>query len=1848
MKQIELFVNINDYFTTIEEKDHAIQNVSRVGDKKNEEYWYDRIVLTSGSNEVLFNIMVSSGLNYTSDSGVTISELRKLDYATLKSIIQGNTALTSFEEFQYCGIEFLGDDFFSGCTNLRKVTIPKSVKYIDDNVFAPLPSDAVISYCDKDAIMKVSDLPSVTITYGELTDSTPIYHDGNHYSDSGPRFSENILVAVVYADEDEIPLTLPTMKDTVSGQFPITGDEPIRITYYFKEALIPQYCFSGCTKVVGASSKKIVSVNRCAFYTCSGLTSVQFDDDLEILREECFRACSSLQNITLPKNVYSLKSECFAYCTSLTGITSLNPKAPTIPSGYNYQNIFYTSAFTNVMTGGCLTTPVNASGYGDWLVTNVGFLGYYKWSSAQINTASSVQDVIRVTYRVSTTTSPTQILYSAPRTATIEKAELPGGVSIPIDSAYTFQETGDITITYTLKPGVVLSWFPNYLFTQCENIVSVELPTGVTCLSRACFSGCSRLGSINIDNSVKKIDTYAFAGCGSLAITNLGDGVEEIGNAAFYACRSLTNLVFGNHVKSIGASAFTYTDLPETLIIPNSVESLGQYCFASASGITNLVMSSGASVIPDYAFLNCGKLSAVTMPNSITEIGYGAFGGTPYYNSGYCTSYDYIFYPNDILAWRVTDSGRTTYTLKPGTTHINSRCFSGCTALTDITILNTVVSVSAQSFDGTTHLTGITIPDSVINIGPKCFYESGIRTLSIGNSVNKIDNETFYHCRNLETVQLGGNISRIGVSAFTGCWSLTSLTIPETVETFGGCCFAGCSALTSVTLPYNIDSIEYGQFSGCTSLTGITIPNNGKIIYLKNYAFRGCSSLKDIYLPPSVKSGGSYCFAEAVSVTSITIASSSFWGYNNMFSGITMERKNFINIPNWAVNSAPPYGGSEGIVFVDKITEDGLYISGDTLIKCAPGTTSAVVPSGITKISDGCFSACTSLTSITFPDTIKSFYKSGLDRTPFITGGHCPVYGNIYYPNNVVAYRGTSSGLTTYTLKPQTEIIEDNCFRNCTNLTSITVPDTVTEIREDAFAGTPFIESGYCPSYGNIYYPNNVVAYRYVSPDLTEYTLKPGTVSISPEAFRGTACSAIVIPDSVLIIGDFAFCWSQISEAVLGSNVKILGTGAFQSCPNLKKINIPGSIKEYESSIFYGTYIEHLVFEDDVTSIPSIFVNTSEFRSLKTVVIGDGITNIPASAFCRYSSLESVVFGRSVNYIGYYAFSANTSLTDITFTGDKVSASTTSAFYEGIRTGGTIHYPGPYAKNYTALTATSSTYLGRFGWTGQVDEYTGPKPVLTVVYSATSTTKWTRIITSGVEFVDKIEIDGYGEVAVSATCKFPSTGLNTVRITMNTDIVPGYMFYGFHTAPPVVSIDFGTGIKTIGTNCFGFCPTITAITLPNTLIRLYDYALGETGSGGNPRIRNIVLPSSLKYIGDYAFYGLIELTGITLTSSITSLSNGCFTNCGSLQSIELPDTLEKIGEQCFSHCTGLTSITIPSSVVSLGDACFYGCKSLESISLPSKIKTLPHEIFCSCTSLNNVAIPDSVNSIGLKAFAVCTSLTSITIPDSVTGFLASGGSYYSSPSGQTFYGCTNLRNVTLNNTMTEIPPMMFYSCTSLTNITIPDNIKTIRDSSFSYCTGLTSITLPSGIKTIPSSGFCGCKSLSVVNMPESVTAIQYYAFGNCTSLTSLTLNDNITNLYSYSFSGTGIKSLTLPSKLTGLSSYVLVGMSALESIDIGDGIKNIQSNTFSRFPNLSSITIGSSVTEIDVTCFEDSPNLKRIECRAMTAPTIQSDTFKGIPSGGVLYYPAGANYSFWLKNTNYYLGYCGWTGQETP
>ncbi|MGN1120504.1 MAG: leucine-rich repeat protein [Oscillospiraceae bacterium] len=296
----------------------------------------------------------------------------------------------------------------------------------------------------------------------------------------------------------------------------------------------------------------------------------------------------------------------------------------------------------------------------------------------------------------------------------------------------------------------------------------------------------------------------------------------------------------------------------------------------------------------------------------------------------------------------------------------------------------------------------------------------------------------------------------------------------------------------------------------------------------------------------------------------------------------------------------------------------------------------------------------------------------------------------------------------------------------------------------------------------------------------------------------------------------------------------------------------------------------------------------------------------------------------------------------------------------------------------------------------------------------------------------------------------------------------------------------------------GYSSAESNVTIPKTLGGYTVTSIGDDAFFWTD-ITSVVIPDSVKTIGEDAF-GLCEsLESISIPNSVTSIGEGAFESCISLTSIKIPESVTAINKGTFHYCSSLKSIYIPGNVLYIyGDNPFLGCKSLTDITVSEdcvyyssddgilfsddKERLISYPAGKTDTSYT---VPGEVYFIEDSAFNGCDSLESVIISDGV-GFI----------SEYAFRDCTSLSRVVIPESVDYIGSVAFYSCTALKNITIPKSVKDINSYTFGECSSLTCLTISNSETTIGEEAFAGCDNLNHIHIPHGTTADDFMYKGS--------------------------------------------------------------------------------------------------------------------------------------------------------
>ena len=133
-----------------------------------------------------------------------------------------------------------------------------------------------------------------------------------------------------------------------------------------------------------------------------------------------------------------------------------------------------------------------------------------------------------------------------------------------------------------------------------------------------------------------------------------------------------------------------------------------------------------------------------------------------------------------------------------------------------------------------------------------------------------------------------------------------------------------------------------------------------------------------------------------------------------------------------------------------------------------------------------------------------------------------------------------------------------------------------------------------------------------------------------------------------------------------------------------------------------------------------------------------------------------------------------------------------------------------------------------------------------------------------------------------------------------------------------------------------------------------SFGYGTPWSSQKGGIKKVIIKDGVTSIGQYAFFGCLDLTSVTIPNSVTSIGEGAFWDCQSLTTVTMPNSVISIGDYAFVGCSGLTSVTISNSVTSIGRSTFHYCKALTSLTIPSSVTSIEENAFRGCSAVTSI------------------------------------------------------------------------------------------------------------------------------------------------------------------------------------------------------------------------------------------------------------------------------------------------------
>ncbi len=669
-----------------------------------------------------------------------------------------------------------------------------------------------------------------------------------------------------------------------------------------------------------------------------------------------------------------------------------------------------------------------------------------------------------------------------------------------------------------------------------------------------------------------------------------------------------------------------------------------------------------------------------------------------------------------------------------------------------------------------------------------------------------------------------------------------------------------------------------------------------------------------------------------------------------------------------------------------------------------------------------------------------------------------------------------------------------NAFQYNESIKSVTIPEGVTEIENNAFSGSTLKTVNYPSSIQSVGYS------AFNSTSVNKVTFASGTEEIPAYAcYNMTSLEEISFPAGVKKIGSYAFYGCTALKSVDLTDIEEIGDSAFYNCEGITEITYPKTLTTIGYSVLKGTGITKVTFEDGIEEIPENVCR--EMTSLEEISFPAGVKKIGSYAFYGCTALKSVDL-TGIEEIGYDAFYGCESLTELTypkslttigsdaFDGTGVTKVTFESGIEeipnnicsGLKSLTKVNLPkgvkkiGSYAfSNCEGLTSIDLTGIEEiesyafYNCTG-LTELTYPNTITSIGDSAFYGAGVTKVtFPSGIEEIPANACSGMKDLK---QFKIPS-GVRKIGS------------YAFSNCEGLTSIDL-TGIEEIGDYAFNYCTNITEFTYPKTLTTIGYGVFSGTG------ITKVSFASGTTEIMSNMCSGMSNLESVTIPNTVTSIGDSAFSGCSKLTSINLPDSVTEIGSSAFSSCYALAEVEIKKGVTVNGSA-FSNCTSIKKIIIGDNAVIKPYA-FQGCSALEDVVIGKDV-TIEDNAFYGITKSGSLTEDDSITyTYTFEGGQLSIDYKGE---GSTvmpdfnvsdnrapwsgyakNINSVHIDSNITDIGAYSFVGLKNIKSSALPDGIKTIGEGAFKDCTGLTYVEIPATLTKLGEDAFAGCTAIT--------------------------------------------------------------------------------------------------------------------------------------------------------------------------
>ena len=941
----------------------------------------------------------------------------------------------------------IGDYAFLGCYSLESITIPASVTSIGEWAFVECYRLVEVWNLSKLNITAGSEDNGYVGYYAKRVETEPsesyVYTDENGYV----IYYDGKVKALINYTGNETKLTIPD-DITELNCFALSDCYNITSVTFGENSQLTSIgdgAFNWCESLESITiPDSVTSIGEGAFCCCAKLTSITIPDGVKSIGNHAFAGCSALESITIPDSVLNIGDSAFAECTALESIT-----IPDSVLSIGYSAFEGCTALKNItIPGSVLSIGDNAFKECTALESAIISEGV---KSIGDNAFYNCTNLVNVSLPDSLTSISFNTFYGCNLQTYDDGTAYYLGNSENHYLVLVSVISKEIT-SFTIDDKTKFIW--SSAFSECRVLESIENTQNILCIGSRAFEHCNNLKTFTIPYGVTTIEDNTFFCCTNMQTITIPETVTSIGQSAFEGCNNLKSISIPNGVTSIGQKAFYECKKLENIIIPDGVTFIRYDTFNGCESLEWVSLPESVYYIDQFAFKNCSSLKSIIIPSAVTDIAFAAF--------LHCDALTTVYYGGTEDKW-------STISIEG-----NNGCLDG---IRKYYFSQTEPEKDGYFWhfdtDGVTPVSWGNEPNysygleyslnsdgkgyTVVGIGDCIDKDLIIPSTHEGLPVNAIGENAFNGNTDITYVLIDRAVTSIGQGAFNLCKSLKNVYYNGTKEEWETLCSSigvsndylidakvyyfsetepadgffwhfdtdgktpvswGVESDYSVGLKYSLNTDEKGYTVvgiGYCEDTDLVIPATYRglpVTAIGSNAFESVRSFKSVSIPASVTTIGEKAFASC-GVTSVTFATNS------------------------------------QLTTVDRYA----FFSSSSLQSIA-------LPDGVTTIGEAAFNGCNNITSISIPDSITTIENRALD----FNSSAFTVYNNAKYLGNstnpyLVLVGATDTSITTCNIHTDAKLIYAFAFEDCTLLTSVTIPDSVTIIGNRVFYKCDALES---------------------------------------------------------------------------------------------------------------------------------------------------------------------------------------------------------------------------------------------------------------------------------------------------------------------------------------------------------------------------------------------------------------------------------------------------------------------------------------------------------------------------------------------------------------------------------------------------------------------------------------------------------------------------------------------------------------------------------------------------------------------------------------------------------------------